>query len=63
MMWGVSKLDCRAMRHGSCAARKSVICSADFIKCAGERKPHFIKCGFGEAAFCDEIAMRGKVAC
>ena len=38
-------------------------CSADFIKCAGDGKPHFIKCGFGEAAFCGEIAMRWRVAC
>ena len=26
--------------------RMGVICSADFIKCAGERKPHFIKTGW-----------------
>ena len=30
--------------------KRGKICSADFIKCAGERKPHFIKCGFGDAA-------------
>ena len=32
--------------EGENGERKSVICSADFIKCAGEGKPHFIKCGF-----------------
>ena len=35
--------------EGRSDARKGVSCSADFIKCAGEGKPHFIKCGFGEA--------------
>ena len=39
--------------------RMGEICSADFIKCAGERKPHFIKCGFGEAA---EMAVELEVA-
>ena len=32
---------------------------ADFMKTAGERKPHFIKCGFGEAA---EMAVDLEVA-
>ena len=26
------------------------ITPADFIKCAGDGKPYFIKCGFGNAA-------------
>ena len=32
--------------EGERGGRMGEICSADFIKCAGERKPHFIKCGF-----------------
>ena len=32
--------------EGERGERMGEICSADFIKCAGERKPHFIKCGF-----------------
>ena len=62
---GVSHTEAR--RHGGfdeqSAARKGEICSADFIKCAGAEEPHFIKCGFGEAAFCGETVMRGRVAC
>ena len=47
--------------EGESCERKSVICSADFIKCAGERKPHFIKCGFGGEA---GTMMRGDgIAC
>ena len=49
--------------EGERGERLGEICSADFIKCAGERKPHFIKCGFDNGAFCGEIVMRGKVAC
>ena len=41
------------------AARKGEIFSADFIKCAGEGKPDFIKCGFGEA---EEMAVELEVA-
>ena len=32
--------------EGESCERMGVIFSADFMKCAGERKPHFIKCGF-----------------
>ena len=47
--------------EGENGERKGVIYSADFIKCAGERKPHFIKCGFGEEA---GTMMRGDgIAC
>ena len=49
--------------EGESAARKDSSCSADFIKCAGEGKPHFIKCGFGGGAFCGQIAMLEEVAC
>ena len=45
--------------EGESAAKKGASCSADFIKCAGEGKPHFIKCGFGEAA---EMAVDLEVA-
>ena len=45
--------------EGESCERMGVIFSADFIKCAGERKPHFIKCGFGEAA---EMAVELEVA-
>ena len=45
--------------EGENGERMGVIFSADFIKCAGERKPHFIKCGFGEAA---EMAVDLEVA-
>ena len=36
--------------EGENGERMGEICSADFMKCAGEGKPHFIKCGFGAAA-------------
>ena len=49
--------------EGESAARKGSSCSADFIKCAGDGKPHFIKCGFGGGAFCGQIAMLEEVAC
>ena len=40
------------------AARKGSSCSADFIKCAGEGKPHFIKCGFcGEAGMAVDLEV------
>ena len=62
---GVSHTEAR--RHGGfdeqSAARKGEICSADFMKCAGDGKPHFIKCGFGGGAFCGQIAMLEEVAC
>ena len=45
--------------EGERGERLGEICSADFIKCAGEGKPHFIKCGFGEAA---EMAVELEVA-
>ena len=32
--------------EGESCERMGVIFFADFMKCAGERKPHFIKCGF-----------------
>ena len=32
--------------EGERGERMGEICSADFIKCAGKGKPHFIKCGF-----------------
>ena len=32
--------------EGERSERMGEIFSADFIKCAGEGKPHFIKCGF-----------------
>jgi hypothetical protein len=46
--------------EGERGVRKGESCSADFMKCAGEGKPHFIKCGFepmgsvpiGAACFC-----------
>jgi hypothetical protein len=37
--------------EGERGERKSSSCSADFIKCAGDGKPHFIKCGLGEWVF------------
>ena len=52
-----------ARRHGafgvSSAAGMVVSCPTDFMKTAGERKPHFIKCGFGEA---EETAVELEVA-
>ena len=57
MMRGVSKLVSRALRQGSCAARKGVICSADFIKCAGDGKPDFIKCGLGDACHFEMVEV------
>ena len=32
--------------EGERGERMGEICTADFIKCAGKGKPHFIKCGF-----------------
>ena len=37
--------------EGENGERKGVIYSADFIKCAGEGKPHFIKYGFDGAGW------------
>ena len=30
---------------------------ADFINCAGERKPHFIKCGLGDACHFEMVEV------
>ena len=38
--------------EGEKGERMDAICSADFIKCAGERKPHFIKYGFEPMGVC-----------
>ena len=35
--------------EGSRSRKSGKTCFADFIKCVGERKPHFIKCGFDGA--------------
>ena len=43
--------------EGENGERKGVIYSADFIKCAGERKPHFIKCGFGDACHFEMVEV------
>ena len=44
--------------EGARGARMGASCSADFIKCAGEGKPHFIKCGFcGEAGMAVELEV------
>ena len=46
-------------RHGEGGVPNGASATADFMKTAGERKPHFIKCGFGEAA---EMAVDLEVA-
>ncbi len=56
MMRGVVKSCDRALRHGSDAEQKGASSSADFMKCAGEGEPHFIKCGFGEVGVAWEVA-------
>ena len=33
------------------------ITPADFIKCAGEGKPHFIKCGFGDVCHFEMVEV------
>ena len=56
-------LNAEERRNRVFGGQSAASCSADFIKCAGDGKPHFIKCGLGEVAFCGEIAMRWRVAC